>query len=94
MKFIDKNFELVNIPIKSFYILMSGDQKEIEKLKNELGNSKVEQINDELKFSDFDNFTLLNYMMLITKYRNIKFTKVFDINNNEILLKNKGLRDD
>lgn len=94
MKFIDKNFELVNIPIKSFYILMSGDQKEIEKLKNELGNSKIEQINDELKFSDFDNFTLLDCMMLITKYRNIKFTKVFDINNNEILLKNKGLRND
>lgn len=38
--------------------------------------------------------TLLNYMMLITKYRNIKFTKVFDINNNEILLKNKDVRDD
>lgn len=53
MKFMDKNFKLVNIPIKSFNILMSGDQKEIEKLKKELGNSKVEQINDELKFSDF-----------------------------------------
>ncbi len=85
MKFTDKNFELVNIPIKVFYISMKSDQSEIKKLISEL-NSDIEHIDNELKFYDLDNFTLLDYMMLALRYRKIIFTKVFDINDNEILL--------
>lgn len=85
MKFTDKNFELINIPIKAFYISTKSDQSEIERLISEL-NSNVEQIDEELKFYDLDNFTLLDYMMLALRYRKIRFTKVFDINDNEILL--------
>lgn len=85
MKFTDKNFELVNIPIKAFYISIKSEQDEIEKLIGEL-DSNVEQIDDELKFYDLDNFTLLDYMMLALRYRKVRFTKVFDINDNEILL--------
>jgi hypothetical protein len=85
MKFTDKNFELINIPIKAFYVSIKSDQSEIEKLVSEL-NGNVEQIDGELKFYDIDNFTLLDYMMLALRYRNIRFTKVFDINDNEILL--------
>lgn len=85
MKFTDKNFELVNIPIKAFYISSKSDQSEIESLISEL-NGNVEQIDSELKFYDIDNFTLLDYMMLALRYRKVIFTKVFDINDNEILL--------
>lgn len=85
MKFTDKNFELVNIPIKAFYISIKSDQGEIERLIGEL-DSNVEQIDGELKFYGLDNFTLLDYMMLALRYRKVRFTKVFDINDNEILL--------
>jgi len=85
MKFTDKSFELINIPIKAFYISIKSDQSETEKLISEL-DSNVEQIDDELKFYDLGDFTLLDYMMLALRYRNIRFTKVFDINDNEILL--------
>ncbi len=84
MKFKDKDFELINIPIKEFYISKTSDQNDIEKLIREL-NANVEQTDSELKFYDFDNFTILEYMTITLKYRKIKFTRVFDINDNEIL---------
>jgi len=85
MKFTDKNFELVNIPIKSFHVSIKSDQSDIERLVSEL-NGNIEQTDGELKFYDLDNFALLDYMMLTLRYRNIRFTKVFDANDNEILL--------
>lgn len=84
MKFMDNNFKLVNMPIKEFYISESGNQNDIEKLKNDLV-CKTERVGDELKFFDFKNsITFLDIMMLKTKYRTIEITKVFDINNVEI----------
>ena len=82
--------KLVNIPIGEFRISINSDKDEIEKLVNELEtnepNSDMASIDDDLKFYGFENFTLLDHMMLTLKYRNIKFTKVFDINNKEFLL--------
>ena len=93
MKFQDKSFELVNIPIGEFRISINSDKDEIEKLMKELEtkepNSDMASIDDDLKFYGFENFTWLDYMMLTLKYRNIKFTKVFDINNKRISSKSK-----